>query len=90
MSRFVLNHHWLIWALTASLTAGLLSAGPASAQSFRHGGTEWNAVRHVTVPLEKAYTIVVVDFLHHGEIRPGGGNVAVAVRSHRFQLEILV
>ncbi len=56
----------------------VLLTGQAFAQSFRRAGTEFNAVRQVTVPAGKAYSVVVVEFLHHGEIharrrqRPGG------------------
>ena len=58
----------------------LSAAAPAHAQSFRRGGTEFNAVRSVSVPVGKPYTVVVVDFLHHGEIRPDGQNVVVAAK----------
>jgi len=57
------------------------SADGALAQSFRVGGTEFNAVRQVTVPAKAPYTVVVVEFLHHGEIRADGRNVAVAARN---------
>ena len=45
------------------------------------GGTEFNAVRPVDVPAERTYTIVVVEFLHHGEIRADGRNVVVAAQN---------
>ena len=60
--------------------AALSLAAPARAQSFRRGGTEFNAVRSVSVPSGKSYTIVVVEFLHHGEIRPDGKNVVVSTK----------
>ena len=56
-------------------------ADGASAQSFRVAGTEFNAVRQVIVPAEESYTIVVVEFLHQGEIRGDGRNVVVAAQN---------
>jgi TolA-binding protein len=58
-----------------------LATGPASAQSFRRAGTEFNAVRQVNVPAGKPYTIIVCEFLDHGEIHADGGNVVVAARN---------
>jgi PKD repeat protein len=55
----------------------LASEQPASAQSFRKGGTEYNAERSVTIPTGKVFGVVVVEFLHHGEITPDGKNLAV-------------
>ena len=71
------------------LLLGLLAvtqvvAGRAAAQSFRRGGSEFEAARQVVAPLEKGYTIAVVEFLHHGEIRPGGRNVVVAARNREL------
>ncbi|MFZ1936800.1 MAG: PKD domain-containing protein [Thermoguttaceae bacterium] len=56
-------------------------ADSAWAQSFRVAGTELNAVRPVKLPEGENYTIVVVEFLHHGEIRGDGRNVVVAARN---------
>jgi TolA-binding protein len=53
----------------------------ACAQSFRRGGTEFNAVRSVTVPAGKSYAIIVTEFLHQGEIRPDGRNVLVVAQN---------
>ena len=58
-----------------------LVAGRGTAQSFRRAGSEFEAARQVIVPLEKGYTIVVVEFFHHGQIRPDGQNVVVAAES---------
>ena len=68
-------------AWVATFAAILASVSGLSAQSFRRGGTEFNAVRSVFVPARKTYTVVVVEFLHHGEIRPDGRNVLVAARN---------
>ncbi len=62
----------------ATALVWLTHSNLALAQSFRRGGAEFNAVRSVTVPAGKPYTIVVSEFFHHGEIRPDGRNVVVA------------
>lgn len=64
-----------------AMAALAASADRAFAQSFFRGGTEFNALRQVTVPGGKAYTIVVVEFLHHGEINADGRNVVVAAQN---------
>jgi PKD repeat protein len=55
---------------------GLWSA-LAAGQSLRREGTEFNALRMVSIPPGKSFAIVVTQFLHHGEIRDDGRNVAV-------------
>jgi TolA-binding protein len=57
-------------------------AGQSAAQSFRHAGTEFNAVRSVAVPAEKGYSTIVVEFLHHGELHADGANVLVSARNN--------
>lgn len=59
----------------------LFSACDGLAQSFRRAGTEFAAVRSVAVPANKPYSVVVVEFLHHGEIRPDGTNVIVVAKN---------
>ncbi len=66
-----------------------LSPPAALAQSFRLAGTEFNAMRSVTMPAGRNYSIVVVEFLHHGEIRPDGGNLIV-VASNRQQVPLRI
>jgi len=68
-----------VWIATIAVI--LASINGATAQSFRRGGTEFNAVRSVFVPTRKTHAAVVVEFLHHGEIRPDGRNVLVAARN---------
>jgi TolA-binding protein/chitodextrinase len=70
---------------------GIPLFGPAwlPAQSFRRGGAEFNALREVTVPPDKDHGIVVVQFFHHGEIKPDGKNVAVAAREDLVPCRIL-
>jgi tetratricopeptide (TPR) repeat protein len=68
-------------AWTALVAVVLFSTDRVSAQSFRRGGTEFNAVRSVAVPAGKPSSIVVAEFLHHGEIRPDGRNVVVAAQN---------
>jgi len=60
------------------LALALVPPGELVAQTFRRAGTEFNAVRTVTVPPGKQYSIVVTQFFHHGQIREDGRNVAVA------------
>jgi tetratricopeptide (TPR) repeat protein len=71
----------IVAACVLTLAVVARSADSVLAQSFRAAGTEFNAVRPVTVPNEQAYTIVVIEFLHHGEIRADGRNVIVAARN---------
>ncbi len=73
------------------LIMGIPLLGPAwlPAQSFRRGGTEFNALREITVPPDKDHGIVVVQFFHHGEIKPDGKNVAVAAREELVPCRIL-
>ncbi|MCC6126688.1 MAG: PKD domain-containing protein [Pirellulales bacterium] len=54
-----------------------ISSEYASAQSFRKGGGEYNAQRTVTIPAGKSYSVVMTEFLHHGEIAPDGKNLMV-------------
>jgi tetratricopeptide (TPR) repeat protein len=63
------------------LAIGAFFAEQAVGQSFFRAGSEFNAVRQVKTPAEKAYTIVVVEFLHHGEIDADGRNVVVAAQN---------
>jgi PKD repeat protein len=67
----------------ALIVAALAVAG-APAQSFRKGGLEFNALRGVTVPPGKAYSIVVTEFFHHGQITPEGRNLIVLTRGGQF------
>ncbi|MCS7238670.1 MAG: PKD domain-containing protein [Thermoguttaceae bacterium] len=55
----------------------------AAAQSFRCAGTEFNAQRPVRVPPDRSFSVVVVEFFHHGEIQPDGKNVLVATERLR-------
>jgi len=56
----------------------LLGCGGLQAQSFRQGGTEFEARRDVRV--EKPYPVVVTQFFHHGQITPDGRNLLVVDR----------
>ncbi|MHC4403148.1 MAG: PKD domain-containing protein [Planctomycetota bacterium] len=62
-------------ALWATLGGSL-----AWAQSFRRAGAEFNALREVVVPPDEQYSVVVVEFFHHGEIQADGKNVVVSSR----------
>jgi PKD repeat protein len=71
-------------ALFAVLAWGMSFPGPFLwAQSFRCAGTEFNAQRPVRIPPDRRYSVVVVEFYHHGEIRAGGANVLVATERLR-------
>jgi TolA-binding protein len=59
------------------------SGKSTAAESFRHAGTEFNALRSVTVPAGKGYTIAVAEFFHHGEIRSDGSNVLVIAKNSK-------
>ncbi len=63
-----------------AMLATLLIGDRLPGQSFRQAGTTFNAMRPVTIPDGKAYSIVVAEFLHHGEIRDDGRNLVVATR----------
>jgi tetratricopeptide (TPR) repeat protein len=72
----------ILGLLAAVLVAvSILLTKGAFGQSFLRGGSEFNAMRPVAVPGGKAYSIVVVEFLHHGEIHADGRNVAVAAQN---------
>ena len=66
-----------------AVAAVLIRADGLRGQPFRRGGTELNAVRKVVVPPDKPFTVVVVQFFHHGQIAPDGRNVVVAVRNKK-------
>jgi PKD repeat protein len=70
-------------ALLAAITGVLLPCAGLRAQSFRWGGTEFNAKRSVSIPADKPYAVVVTEFLHHGEINPQGSNVVVLARNRQ-------
>jgi TolA-binding protein len=68
----------------AAVAALLLPCVAIAADSFRRGGTELNAMRAVSVPAAKAYSIAVTEFFHHGEIAADGRNVVVATRREQL------
>jgi len=61
----------------------VLAAGTASAQTFRRAGVEFAAVRPITVPAGKGYSVVVTQFFHHGLINPEGTNVLVFAKGQK-------
>ena len=73
------------------IVVGFPLLGPAwvPAQSFRRGDAEFNALREVSVPADKDHGIVVVQFFHHGQIKPDGKNLAVAAREQLVPCRIL-
>jgi TolA-binding protein len=76
-------------AFLVVVIVAILLADHTHAQSFRRAGTEFNAVRSVTVPAGKSYAIVVTEFFHQGEIHPDGRNVAVITQNRLVPMRIL-
>ncbi len=72
----------VLFALGALTVA--VSTTPLSAQSFRRGGTEFNAMRTVKVPPDKSYSVVVTHFFHHGEVAADGRNVIVSTKNQKL------
>lgn len=60
-----------------ALLVTALAATSAQSQAFRRGGTEFNALREVTIPAEESYSVVVTEFFHHQQIDAEGSNVMV-------------
>lgn len=69
---------------TAAVIALLLPAATAHAQTFHRGGTDFAAMRPVSLVSGKSPSVVVTEFFHHGEIAPDGRNVAVCARNGEF------
>ena len=68
---------------------GFFVPNAALRQSFRRGGTEFNALRVVVFGSDKSYSAMVTEFYHHGQMNPEGSNVAVAVRKSIGSFKIL-
>ena len=73
-----------IITVLVTLAAVVLPCEKLPGQSFRLAGTELVAMRPVSVPGAKSYTIVVTDFLHHGQINAEGSNVVVATKQREL------
>jgi len=71
-------------AIAAGLVILLAWSETLSAQSFHRGGGEFHALREVTVPPDKGWSVVVVEFLHHGEITADGKNVLVSTKDEKL------
>ena len=69
----------------ALAVVGVLLAGPPGlqAQSFRRAGTEFNALRTVTIPTGDIKPVMVTQFFHHGQIAPDCRNVLVMTRNQK-------
>lgn len=63
--------------LTSSCCGHLVQA-----QTYRRGGTEFNARRPISLPPDKPHAVVVGEFYHHGEIDAEGLNVLVVAANH--------
>lgn len=75
---------WKRLATVAAILAGVISATEMEAQSFRRGGTEFNALRPVVLPGDSRFAVMVVQFFHHGQIAPDGRNVFVTTRDDKL------
>ncbi len=64
-------------AAAAGLALCVFVGAGAPAQTFRRAGVEFAAVRPITVPAGKGYSVVVTQFFHHGLINSEGTNVLV-------------
>jgi len=73
-----------LWILASALATASVFPGPLPAQSFRWGGTEFNAVRKISIPSGKQYSMVVTQFFHHGQIAPDGKNVVVVAQDKKL------
>ncbi len=67
----------------AIAVAALAPQTGLQAQSFRRGGTEFNALRSVTIPTKDVKPVMVTQFFHHGQIADDGGNVMVLTRNQK-------
>jgi len=74
-----MRQSWLTAAVAGATIVGLVAT--AAAQNFHRAGTELFALRPVAVPAGKAYSVLVTEFLHHGQINPAGTNVVAAARN---------
>jgi predicted negative regulator of RcsB-dependent stress response len=60
------------------------ACGNLPGQSFRHAGTEFEALRPVSIPAGQTRPIMVTEFLHHGQISPDGKNVVVVAKNNEL------
>lgn len=68
----------LLAAFTGAVALTLVAAPFLTAQSFRRGGHEFEALRPVNIAGSAAAQVIVVSFWHHGVISTEGDNVVVA------------
>jgi TolA-binding protein len=73
----------------SAILCWLLTPGVVQAQSFQRGGSEFNAIRTVTLSPGKFYGAVVVEFYHHGQIASDGRNVIVVAKQQLVPCRIL-
>ncbi len=69
---------------SVALAALLVWPNRLPAQSFRRGGVEFHAMRTVEIPRDEDYSVVVVQFFHHGEISADGRNVVVSTLDRKL------
>jgi len=67
-----------------ALAVALAWIGPeAPAQTFRQAGTQFSAMRLVSIPSAEIKPIMVTEFLHHGQLNAQGTNLLVMARNRR-------
>lgn len=69
--------HFLLPAILAMLALTVSDPASVPGQTYRRFGTEFNALRTVTVPAGKQYAVIVTQFFHHGELHEDCRNLAV-------------
>ncbi len=69
-----------IWATWTVLVVALVGS-QAAAQNFRRAGTEFHALRPVSIPAGKSFAVLVTQFFHHGQINDQGSNVVAVARN---------
>ena len=67
----------------AAVVAVLSPQTGLTAQSFRRGGTEFNAKRTVAIAAKEIKPVMVSEFFHHGQIAPDCRNVIVVTRNQK-------
>ncbi len=69
--------------LALAVIVALLGVDSLMGQSFRRAGTEFNAIRTVTLPAGKSFSTVVTQFYHHGELAHDGATLVVVAKNQR-------
>ena len=76
--------HTPLLPIALALATALGHAARLPAQSFRRAGGEFNAIRRVQAPQGGKYSVLVVQFFHHGEIAAKARNVVVSTPDQKL------